>query len=34
VNLLGQARPGGAASVQADAEVFFENANLHRFPAR
>src|SRR5690606_19153381 len=31
--LLAQARPGNAPAVQADSDTFFENANLHRFPA-
>ena len=32
-NLLAEARPGNAPAVQADSEKFFENANLHRYPA-
>jgi mannosyltransferase len=32
--LLARARPGNGPVVAADSEVFFENANLHRFPAR
>ena len=31
--LLAQARPGSAPVVQADSETFFENANLHKYPA-
>jgi hypothetical protein len=32
-NLLAQARPGNGPAAQADSEGFFENANLHRYPA-
>jgi uncharacterized membrane protein len=33
-HLLARARPGNAPVVQADSEVFFENANLHKYPAQ
>ena len=32
-HLLAQARPGNGPAVQADSGVFFENANLHQYPA-
>jgi hypothetical protein len=32
--LLAEARPGNGPVVQADSDAYFENANLHRYPAR
>ncbi|HYF47079.1 MAG TPA: hypothetical protein VD926_12760, partial [Acidimicrobiales bacterium] len=33
-SLLARARPRNAPMVQADSGTYFENANLHRYPAR
>ena len=32
-HLLAQARPGNGPALQADSDSFFENANLHKYPA-